>query len=121
VDEEDLSGPAAAERSGGTDYLQWAVARDQDRPTVVTLVGELDMAAASEVRSVLIEAVEAGEDVVVDLTDLVFVDSSGLAAFVAAHNGAARGGTSMSLRQPQDTVKRVLAITGLDKVFIIDG
>jgi anti-sigma B factor antagonist len=120
VDEEDLPRRVASDRTRAAEYFEWTVDRAHDGPTVVTIAGELDMAAAGEVRSVLIEAVDAGEDVVVDIVGLRFIDSSGLAAFVVADKTARAAGRSLRLRHPQDVVKRTLAITRLDRVFVIE-
>jgi len=121
VDEEDVPCRVGLESTGAAEYFEWTVDRAEDGLSVVTIAGELDMAAAGEVRAVLAEAVDAGDDVVVDLVGLRFIDSSGLAALLVANKMALAARKSLRLRHPQDAVKRTLAITRLDRVFVIEG
>jgi len=111
---------AAHERAGATQFLRWSARRGGDGPIVVALAGELDMAAAGEVSCELGHAVDAGADVVVDMTELTFVDSSGLGALLHGHNAARARGHSLRLRHLQRAVARTMAVSGLDKVFAIE-
>ena len=78
---------------------------------VVTLHGELDLANAERVRTALIEV--AGSTVVVDLGDLSFLDSSGIAALLGARKRILAAGHGFELRGAQGMVRRVLELTGL--------
>ncbi|MGZ8634898.1 MAG: STAS domain-containing protein, partial [Solirubrobacteraceae bacterium] len=51
---------------------------DRDGCAVVVIRGELDLATAPELEGALTERLDAGEDVVVDLRELAFLDSTGL-------------------------------------------
>jgi anti-sigma B factor antagonist len=57
--------------------------RDYDSQVVVELRGELDIADAASVATVLTGVVARQPKVIVDLAGLEFIDSSGLAALVA--------------------------------------
>lgn len=92
-------------------------AGDPDGVATVRCSGELDIAGGPTLRSALDEAGQAGLDVVVDLTDLEFIDSSGLGVLVGAHKNAAEQGRTMSLRGAQGAVAKVLRITGLTDVI----
>jgi anti-anti-sigma factor len=78
---------------------------------VVELSGELDMATAQGLSDWLVKI--AGSDVVVDLTELTFMDSSGIKALVMARNRIVEQGNDLFLTRPQPIVRRVLEITGL--------
>ena len=82
---------------------------------VVTLHGELDLANAQRVRDALVEI--AGSKVVVDLTDLRFLDSSGIAALVGARKRIMSAGHQFELRGAQGMVRRVLELTGLSHLL----
>lgn len=88
-----------------------------DRVATVRCSGELDIAGGPTLRSTLDEARQAGLDVVVDLTDLEFIDSSGLGVLVGAHKDAAEQGRTISLRGANGAVAKVLRITGLTDVI----
>lgn len=78
---------------------------------VVRLVGELDLAYAGPVRAALVGI--AGPEVVVDLSDLTFIDASGLSALVAARGQMATEGHRLLLVGAGSAVRRVFELTGL--------
>ena len=63
-----------------------------------------------------------GTDLVLDLSQLGFVDSSGLRVLISAQHQLADHGGTLVLRSPSETVRRLLEITGLvDHITISDG
>jgi anti-sigma B factor antagonist len=89
---------------------------------VVSLEGELDLSSAPELRELLVALAEKdGTDIVLDLTDLVFVDSTGLSVLVMALNRSRGAGGSITLRNPSASVMRILEITGLVSVFSVES
>jgi anti-sigma B factor antagonist len=97
-----------------------SVSESADR-AIVSLEGELDLATAPQLRDQLVTLAEQdGSDVVVDLTRLAFIDSTGLSVLVMALNRSRAAGGSIVLRNPSESVMRILEITGLVSVFGID-
>jgi anti-sigma B factor antagonist len=90
------------------------VAQQGDR-TFLNLSGELDIATVGELEEAISGRLEAGEDVVVDLRSLEFMDSSGVRALVAGHAAAQEGGGSLVIvRAQQGTeVDRVIDVSGI--------
>ena len=89
---------------------------------IVTVRGELDAHTAPELRSKLLELVEAGADrFVVDLRGVTFVESVGLGVLVAARKRLRQHDRSLCLvlTKQQSVVRRTFEITGLTKVFPI--
>jgi anti-anti-sigma factor len=63
-----------------------------------TLRGSLDLATAPTVRAALSEATEtSSHDLIIDLTQLEFLDSTGLGVLIGAHRRAAERGGSFRL------------------------
>ncbi|HVX43346.1 MAG TPA: STAS domain-containing protein [Mycobacteriales bacterium] len=86
----------------------------------VILSGELDVASAPRVGETLDWLCEQGcREIVVDLADVSFVDSSGLAAFVRAHQALQHSGGRLTLRRPGHSMRRLLTMTGLTGEFRI--
>ena len=84
-------------------------------PVCVRVYGELDMATAPEFREALLAL--AARNVVVDLSVLDFLDSSGITAILTARKEVvARGGT-LVLDAANGIVRRVLEITGLSTLL----
>ena len=90
-------------------------------PTTVVLTGELDIATAPRLREALIAISNGGETkVVVDMTNLTFMDSTGLAALVGPLKRFRSMNGEIVLRSPTKGVRKVLEISGLTRVFTID-
>lgn len=77
------------------------------------LAGELDLANAKTAEGALDDALASGRHVIVDLAELEFLDSTGVALFVLAMRRAAAGISFLPSRSLE--VSRVLQITGVDE------
>ena len=95
-----------------------------DRPGTdivsIALIGELDMADAPELRGKLRATVEdpSRPVFIVDLTDLEFIDSSGIAALLEAANALKeRDGSELIVAGSGRQVERLFAITQIDRVL----
>lgn len=100
------------EISGGP--LSVRIISDGERH-VISLRGELDLANVQAVKRELNEALrdEGGGPVVVDMRELDFIDSAGIALLVVAIN---RGGSRLRfIASESPAVGRVLALTGLTR------
>ena len=81
------------------------------------LVGEVDFTSAGPVQATLTSMIlPGGGTVVVDLSEVTFIDSSGLGALVQAHRTAADRDTRL-LVVASTPVRRLLRVTGLDTVL----
>jgi anti-sigma B factor antagonist len=86
----------------------------------VHLLGELDMSTAPQLRDELLRLVSGGATMVtVDLSELAFVDSTGLSVLITGLKRLRQQGGEMALRSPKPGTRRVLEITGLTEVFPI--
>jgi anti-sigma B factor antagonist len=86
----------------------------------VRLMGELDMGTAPKLREELLRLASGGAQLVtVDLSDLVFIDSTGLSVLITALKRLRQQGGDLALRSPTPGTRRVLEITGLTEVFSI--
>ena len=82
------------------------------------LAGDLDMSATFALEPVL-DRVLAGEprELVLDLEDVAFVDSSGLGLLIATNERAVREGVAMAIKGAGPEIQRVFAIAGLEGVL----
>jgi anti-sigma B factor antagonist len=86
----------------------------------VRLLGELDMSTAPQLREELLRLVSDGATTVtVDLSELAFVDSTGLSVLITGLKRLRQQGGDLALRSPTPGTRRVLEITGLTEVFPI--
>ena len=83
---------------------------------VIRLSGELDMVSAERVRSVVEGALTAEDDrLAFDVSELQFMDSSGIALLVSA----ARTARQVELRHPTPIVRRLIELTGLTELLLM--
>jgi anti-sigma B factor antagonist len=82
------------------------------------LIGDLDSFSVNLLRERLNSAFDSGRfNIIVDLTDVSFVDSAGLGQLVAALKLAIHNGGDLILVKPNESVQDLLRITKLDTIF----
>ena len=87
----------------------------------VSLQGELDLDRAAAVADELIELPARGaKRVVVDVSGLTFIDSSGLRALLTAREQLERAGAALELTALSPSVERVLDMTGTRSLLTRD-
>jgi anti-anti-sigma factor len=89
----------------------------EDGVCVVTLAGEVDLDGSAQLRDVLVSGLQGARGAVVDLAEVGFMDSSGINAFIAAHQAAEAGGNWLRLAAPRPAVRRVLQLVGVDTLI----
>ena len=97
--------------------------RRADAPEAPRLrvMGEVDLSVAAPFQQHLVDLVEeASSPAIVDLSEVTFMDSSGLAALAAAQREAAGRGAEIVLVNCSEPVQRVIEITGLDTVLRLE-
>ena len=84
---------------------------------VVALRGELDLAAADLAWTELEPLITAGSFIVLDGTELEFLDSSGLRVLAMAAHRARDRRAALRLVAPHHAVRRALALAGAEKLI----
>jgi anti-sigma B factor antagonist len=86
--------------------------------TVLSVRGEVDMYSAPTLRDRLADLIDSGHHtVIVDLSEVGFLDSTGLGTLVAARTSATESGGALPVVCDQERVLKLFRITGLDSVF----
>lgn len=90
-----------------------------DGCVTVMVTGDLDLATKMQLRSHLAAVVSerGGQQIVLDLRGLSFIDAGGLGTLIAIQNLAQRAGRTLVLACPPPCLLRLLAITGLENHF----
>ncbi|MEU1687544.1 STAS domain-containing protein [Micromonospora sp. NPDC005707] len=87
-------------------------------PAYLRLAGELDLATAPELNAAIDRlAAEGHRELLLDLSELTFCDSTGIAAFVRGDNLVAAKGGWLRITGATGRVARVLQVTGLAEVL----
>jgi anti-anti-sigma factor len=77
------------------------------------LHGELDLATAAQFE----ERLRGGGDIVVDLTGLSFIDSTGIQLLLRAAKHARDSALPFEVRNPQPAVRRAIKLMGIDQLL----
>jgi anti-sigma B factor antagonist len=78
----------------------------------VSLAGEIDLSSVGIFAHALAAVPRTASSLVVDLADVTFLDSTGIAALIIAHRRAVAAGQTLTVVNAQGGVRRVLDITG---------
>jgi anti-sigma B factor antagonist len=82
--------------------------------------GEVDLSTAPTLRARIDDVVVGGSRrLVVDLTGVGFMDSSGLSALVAGMKGMRAAGGELAIVCGTESILKVFTVTGLDRVMTI--
>jgi anti-anti-sigma factor len=89
------------------------------RSGVVRAAGDLDLESAEAFITLGSTAVAqcTEPEMIIDLSECTFLDSSGVGALVTVHNAAREAGIKLFLRGADNRVKRVLEVSGLLDYF----
>jgi anti-sigma B factor antagonist len=82
-----------------------------------TVTGEIDAATAEAFEQELRPALAGASTVVLDLSGVSFMDSSGLRSLMVLHADVASRGVRIELSDTSSAVERLLTVTGLDQQF----
>ena len=95
-------------------------AERQADATVVRITGEVDLRTSPQLRGVLLELLdEKPLRIILDLTGVSYIDSSGVGTFVELKRRAMRNESNVALVGLQPRVRSLFEITRLDKFFTI--
>jgi anti-anti-sigma factor len=84
----------------------------------VRLEGEIDLASIGQVDAQLMSAEEAAADsLVLDLTAVTFIDSSGLRSILTAHERLESRGATLVVVKPPPHVFKLFELTGVDAIL----
>jgi anti-sigma B factor antagonist len=93
----------------------------EDSGEVVVVHGDVDLATVGALRGELAGALERAEKVVLDLREVSFMDTQGLAAVIEAQQASAASGTPFVVVKAPATVHRLFEMIGLtDRLKVVD-
>ena len=99
--------------------MEYTITEENDL-VIVALKGEMDLEFGIDMRDVLLGAVGDARGVVVDLSEVSMIDSSGIASLLEAFQSARKRGKDFVLAAVDDSVLRVLKLARLETVFQLE-
>ena len=86
---------------------------------IVELDGEVDMSCSPDARKQILDCLENAHDLLVDLSRVTYIDSSGVASLVEGYQMAKKKALKFGLISVSTAAMNVLRLARLDKVFPI--
>ena len=92
---------------------------EQDGFLVVSLSGDVDLSTSPDARKAILDALNQDKGVMVDLSEVAYLDSSGVASLVEAYQVARGKDQTFGLVGVSSSALSVLKLARLDTVFPI--
>ena len=103
-----------------TNKIELGTDRDRDTGTV-RVTGEVDLTSAPRLEQTIRELIDGGvRRLVVDLSSVRFMDSTGLRVLMSSYKRLEEVGGSLVLGRPSEAVRRVLDVSGLNSHFTVE-
>ena len=100
-------------------FMELEISKNTERNVwEVKPAGELDISSAEQFRNGLEASLsELKQDIELDLSGLSYIDSTGLGVIIGIYGRAKKEGFTLKLLNPRDNVKKLLNISGLEKIL----
>ena len=83
-------------------------------PSTIALEGEIDAHTAPDLAARYVELSPGDGDIVIDMSKVDFMDSSGLRVIIELHQRAEQASRRLVLRAPSHSVARLIEVSGLN-------
>lgn len=102
----------------GDDEAWWLDVAREPEHTVLRVAGDLDLETAPQLLAAIEPYLSTGDEpLLLDLSGLAFIDSSGLSALIRVNQRMIEAGRPLSIIAPAPPVAKAFEITGLDQVL----
>jgi anti-sigma B factor antagonist len=95
-------------------------AGNESETTLLEVAGEIDIATSSRLRQQLEVLLLSGRAVTVDMSNVEFIDASGIGVLLDAASQATAAGIEIMLRSPSRRVLRVMELLELDGLLPVE-
>lgn len=89
----------------------------EDDIQTVKLVGDLDVYSEEDFKEFIEEKIDTNKDLVFDLQDLDYLDSTGLGMFMLIYNKQKENDKSVKIINTKENIKKLFKITDLSDLF----
>lgn len=93
--------------------------RTEKHYTILQLTAEVDLSCSPQARTQILQCLDAGKHLLIDLSGVTYIDSSGIASLVEGYQTAKKKGLKFGLVGVSGAAMGVLQLARLDKVFPI--
>lgn len=91
-----------------------------DNTQTVKLIGDLDVYSEDDFKSFIDEEIDTNKDLIIDLSDLEYLDSTGLGMFMIIYKMQESNGKSVKVVNAKENIKKLFKITDLTELFAME-
>ena len=91
-----------------------------DTKRIVHLNGEIDMDVADKSRETILPLIEAGHEVHVNLSNVQYMDSSGISVLIESHQKALEKNTKVIIKEVSKSVLKVIMMAKLEQILNLE-
>ena len=88
--------------------------------TTVFLDGEIDMDKTEAAKEVIFTHIDAGKEVNLNLSQVQYMDSSGISVLIESHQKAIEKGTKMIVKDVSKSVLKVIMMAKLEQILNLE-
>ena len=91
-----------------------------DTKRIVHLNGEIDMDVADKARETILPLIDAGHEVHLNLSNVQYMDSSGISVLIESHQKAMEKGNKMIVKDVSKSVLKVIMMAKLEQILNLE-
>ncbi|MCL2108386.1 MAG: STAS domain-containing protein [Oscillospiraceae bacterium] len=88
-----------------------------EKLTTLIVNGRLDADTHMSLQNEIVELMNDGKDLILDISGVVYVSSAGLRVFIDSHKKAQAAGILFSIKGPSDSIREIFDLTGFSTIL----
>ena len=93
---------------------------EEGNVSTVFLNGEIDMDVAEKAKEVILPLIEGGKEVHLNLSDVQYMDSSGISVLIESHQKALEKNTKVIVKDVSKSVLKVIMMAKLEQILDLE-
>jgi len=93
---------------------------EEDNISTIFLDGEIDMDKTDEVKGAIFPVIDSGKNVALNLSNVQYMDSSGISVLIESHQKALEKGTKLIIKDVSKSVLKVIMMAKLEQILNLE-
>ena len=93
---------------------------EENNISTLFLDGEIDMDKTDEVKGVIFPVIDSGKNVALNLSNVQYMDSSGISVLIESHQKALEKGTKLVIKDVSKSVLKVIMMAKLEQILNLE-
>ena len=93
---------------------------ENNTSSTLFLKGEIDMSNADSIKDIALKLIERKKDLIINLKDVTYIDSSGISILIEAHKNAAQNSVKSILVEVSKGALKVIMMARLEQILTIE-